>query len=177
MEVIEMPSSRGREVSVQPGGIPHARAAAEEAATGGEEAAERTASQASTSGREGSESTAPKGEPVEARQRPTSRPMRINDQRVYRRGDWEMVELADGRPVYSVDYYTSAITPRYLVALREEFNVPLSVELLAPGANDLPSRPPPGYVTLSAEYFRAGLRLPFHPFLRQALTRLNVVPA
>ncbi|GMN58140.1 hypothetical protein TIFTF001_027233 [Ficus carica] len=35
-------------------------------------------------------------------------PLRINDQRVYRRGDWEMVELADGRPVYSVDYFTAS---------------------------------------------------------------------
>ncbi|GMN47478.1 hypothetical protein TIFTF001_016646 [Ficus carica] len=156
-----------------------ARPTAEVVATGGE-AVERTASQASTSGREGSESSgssAPKGEPIEARQRPTGRPMRINDKRVYRRGDWEMMELADGRRVYSVDYFTSAVTPRYLAALREEFGIPLSVELLALGANDLPSRPPPGYITLSAEYFRAGLHLPFHPILRRALTRLNVAPA
>ncbi|GMN45071.1 hypothetical protein TIFTF001_014270 [Ficus carica] len=178
VEIIETPTSRGREVSAQHA-VSQARVAVEEVATGGE-AVERTASQASTSGREGSESSgssAPRGEPIEARQRPSGRPMRINDQRVYRRGDWEMVELADGRPVYSVDYFTSAITPRYLAALREEFDVPLSVELLAPGADDLPSRPPPGYITLSAEYFKAGLRLPFHPFLRRAFTRLNVAPA
>ncbi|GMN36693.1 hypothetical protein TIFTF001_042495 [Ficus carica] len=177
VEINETPTSQGMEV-VQPA-TSQARPAAEVVTTGGE-AAERTASQASTSGREGSESSgssAPKGEPIEARQRPSGRPMRINDQRVYRRGDWEMMELADGRPVYSVDYFTSAITPRYLAALREEFGIPLSVELLAPGADDLPSRPPPGYITLSAEYFRAGLRLPFHPFLRRALTRLNVAPA
>ncbi|GMN62591.1 hypothetical protein TIFTF001_031663 [Ficus carica] len=177
-EINETPTSRGREVSVQPA-VSQARATAGEVATRGE-AVERTASQASTSGREGSESagsSAPKGEPIEARQRPSGRPMRINDQRVYHRGDWEMVELADGRPVYSVDYFTSAITPRYLAALREKFSIPLSVELLAPGADDLPSRPPPGYITLSAEYFWAGLRLPFHPFLRRALTRLNVAPA
>nr|GMN19413.1 hypothetical protein TIFTF001_048608 [Ficus carica] len=173
-----MPTSRGREVSAQHA-VSHSRVAAEEVATKGE-AVERTASQASTSVREGSESSgssAPRGEPIEARQRPSGRPMRINDQRVYRRGDWEMVELADGRPVYSVDYFTSAITPRYLAALREEFDIPPSVELLAPGADDLLSRPPPGYITLSAEYFGAGLRLPFHPFLRRALTRLNVAPA
>ncbi|GMN31443.1 hypothetical protein TIFTF001_041590 [Ficus carica] len=178
VEIIETPTSRGREVSMQHA-VSQARVAAEEVATGGE-AVERTASQASTFGREGSESSgssAPRGEPIEARQRPSGRPMRINDQRVYRRGDWEMVELADGRPVYSVDYFTSAITLRYLAALREEFDVPLSVELLAPGADDLPSRPPPEYITLSTEYFRAGLCLPFHQFLRRALTRLNVAPA
>ncbi|GMN63809.1 hypothetical protein TIFTF001_032905 [Ficus carica] len=126
---------------------------------------ERTASQASTSGREGSESSSSKGEPIKARQCPSGRSMRINDQRVYRRGDWEMMELANGCLVYTVDYFMSAITPRYLAALGEEFGVLLSVELLAPGANDLPSRPPPGYITLSAEYFRVGLRLPFQPFL------------
>ncbi|GMN66701.1 hypothetical protein TIFTF001_035763 [Ficus carica] len=178
VEIIETSTSRGREVSAQHA-VSQARVATEEVATGGE-AVERTASQASTSDREGSESSgssAPRGEPIEARQRPSGRPIRINDQRVYCRGDWEIVELADGRPVYSVDYFTSAITPRYLAALREEFDIPPSVELLAPGANDLPSRPPPGYITLSAEYFRARLRLPFQPLLRRALTKLNVASA
>ncbi|GMN30726.1 hypothetical protein TIFTF001_041497 [Ficus carica] len=88
-----------------------------------------------------------------------------------------MVELAGGHPVYSVDYFTSVVTPRYLVALRREFQIPAEVELRVPGENDLPSRPSPDYITLSAEYFRAGLRLPFHPFLRRALSRLNVAPA
>ncbi|GMN53229.1 hypothetical protein TIFTF001_022367 [Ficus carica] len=88
-----------------------------------------------------------------------------------------MVELAGGHLVYSVDYFTSAVTPRYLAAHRREFQIPAEVELRVPGENDLPSRPPPGYITLSAEYFRAGLRLPFHLFLRRVLTRLNVVPA
>ncbi|GMN59471.1 hypothetical protein TIFTF001_028552 [Ficus carica] len=141
---------------------------------------EMMTSQASTSGREGSESsesTAPVGEPVDSRNRSASRAMRINDRRVYRRSDQQMVELAGGHPVYSVDYFTSAVTPRYLAALRREFQISVEVELRVPGENDLPSRPQPGYITLSAEYFRAGLRLPFHPFLRRALTRLNVAPA
>ncbi|GMN71532.1 hypothetical protein TIFTF001_053415 [Ficus carica] len=133
---------------------------------------ERTASQANASGREGfesSESTAPAREPVDDRNRSASRAMRINDRRVYRRSDQQMVELAGGHPVYSVDYFTSVVTPRYLAALRKEFQIPAEVEL--------PSQPPPGYITLSAEYFQAGLRLLFHPFLRWALTRLNVAPA
>ncbi|GMN18672.1 hypothetical protein TIFTF001_050825 [Ficus carica] len=116
----------------------------------GGEAAERSAGQASTSGREGdsvSDSTDPSGEDTEARDRPASRGIRIND------------------------------VKRYLVALRREFNIPENVDLLVPGVDDLPSRPPSGYIALSVEYFRAGLRLPFHPFLRQALTRLNVAPA
>ncbi|GMN61760.1 hypothetical protein TIFTF001_030848 [Ficus carica] len=103
--------------------------------------------------------------------------MRINDIKVYRSADMEMVDLADDRPVYTADYYTSAVTRRYLDVLRQEFRIPDDVDLVVPGVDDLPSRPPPGYVALSAEYFQAGLRLPLHPFLRWALTRLNVAPA
>ncbi|GMN69825.1 hypothetical protein TIFTF001_038868 [Ficus carica] len=121
------------------------------------------------------EGTPPRGPP--ARPRPRSRAMRINDIKVYRRADMEMVDLADDRPVYTVDYYTSVVTRRYLDALRQEFRIPDNVDLVVPGADDLPSRPPPGYVALSAEYFRAGLRLSLHPFLRRALIRLNVALA
>ncbi|GMN65434.1 hypothetical protein TIFTF001_034490 [Ficus carica] len=140
-------------------------------------AAERTASQASTSGRSGdvaSDSTDPSGEDIHARQRLRTRGSRVNDMRVYRRADAEMVGLVGDRPVYTADYYTSAVTPRYLAALRREFSIPDDVDLVVPGPNDLPSRPPSGHIALSAEYFRAGLRLPFHPFLRRALTSFNV---
>ncbi|GMN69211.1 hypothetical protein TIFTF001_038257 [Ficus carica] len=136
----------------------------------GGDASERTARQASTSGRSGdvaSDSTDPSGEGIHARQRPRSRGARVNDMKVYRRADAEMVELAGDRPVYTADYYTSAVTLRYLAALRREFSIPDDVDLVVPGPNDLPSRPPFGYIALSAEYFRAGLRLPFHPFLRR----------
>ncbi|GMN20405.1 hypothetical protein TIFTF001_043081 [Ficus carica] len=142
--------------------------------------AERTASQASTSGRSGdvaSDSTDPSGEEIHARQRPRSRGARVNDMKVYRMADAEMVGLAGDRPVYTADYYTSAVTLRYLAALRREFSIPDDVDLVVPGPNDLPSRPPSGHIALSAEYFRAGLRLPFHPFLRRALTSFNVSPA
>ncbi|GMN64704.1 hypothetical protein TIFTF001_033781 [Ficus carica] len=88
-----------------------------------------------------------------------------------------MVELARDRPVYTADYYTSAVTLRYLTALRREFSIPDDVDIVVPGPNDLPSRPPSGHIALSAEYFRAGLRLPFHPFLRRSLTSLNISPA
>ncbi|GMN60596.1 hypothetical protein TIFTF001_029687 [Ficus carica] len=88
-----------------------------------------------------------------------------------------MAELAGGFPVYSVDFYTSAVTPEYLAALRRDFQILVEVDLRVLGENDLPSRPPPGYISLSAEYFQAGLRLPLHPFPRRALTRLNVAPA
>ncbi|GMN65307.1 hypothetical protein TIFTF001_034381 [Ficus carica] len=90
--------------------------------------------------------------------------------------DWEMMDRASDRPVYSVDYFTSTVSSLYLVALREEIVIPNYVELVVPGSNNLPSQPPPSYITLSAEFFRARLRLPFHPYLRQALTSFNVIP-
>ena len=65
----------------------------------------------------------------------------------------EMVDQASDCPVYSMDYFTWAVTPRYLATLREEFQIPSDVDLVVPGESDLPSRPPPGYITLSAEYF------------------------
>nr|GMN65922.1 hypothetical protein TIFTF001_034987 [Ficus carica] len=163
----------GRAAQTRPASVPGP------AAEGGD-AAGRTASQASTSGRSGdvaSDSTDPSGEDIHARERPRTRGSRVNDMRVYRRADAEMVGLAGDRPVYTADYYTSAITPRYLAALRREFSIPDDVDLVVPGPNDLPSRPPSGHIALSAEYFRAGLRLPFHPFLRRALTSFNVSPA
>ncbi|GMN20742.1 hypothetical protein TIFTF001_043161 [Ficus carica] len=121
----------GRAAQTRPASVPGP------AAEGGD-AAGRTASQASTSGRSGdvtSDSTDPSGEDIHARERPRTRGSRVNDMRVYRRADAEMVGLAGDRPVYTADYYTSAVTPR------------------------------------------AGLRLPFHPFLRRALTSFNVSPA
>ncbi|GMN70417.1 hypothetical protein TIFTF001_039460 [Ficus carica] len=163
----------GRATQARPASV------ADPAAEGGN-ALERTASQASTSGRSGdvaSDSTDPSGEDIHARQRLRTRGSRVNDMKVYRRADAEMVGLAGDRPVYTADYYTSAVTPRYLAALRREFNIPDDVDLVVPGPNDLPSRPPSGHIALSAEYFRAGLRLPFHPFLRRALTSFNVSPA
>ncbi|GMN61637.1 hypothetical protein TIFTF001_030722 [Ficus carica] len=105
-----------------------------------------------------------------------SRPVWINGILVYRMADMEMVDWARGRLVYMVDYLTSAVTPEYLESLLEEFQIPGDVELIVPSLNDLPFRPRLDGVTLSAEFFRAGLHLPFHPFLRWALQRLNVAP-
>ncbi|GMN71773.1 hypothetical protein TIFTF001_053447 [Ficus carica] len=76
-------------------------------------ASERTVSQANTSGREGSESsesTAPAGEPVQSRQRGRSRPLRINGLLVYRMADTEMVDREGDHSVYTLEYFTSAVT-------------------------------------------------------------------
>lgn len=78
--------------------------------------------------------------------------------------DMEMVDRAGDRPVYTMDYFTPAVTLQYLEALREELGIPNDVEMMVLGPNDLPSRPLPGYITLSTEFFRVGLCLSFHPF-------------
>ena len=80
--------------------------------------------------------------------------------------DWEMMERAGDRPIYSVDFFVPTVTFAYLAVLRKEFEIPDDVELIVPGQNDLPSWPPLDCVTLSAEFLRAGLCLPFQPFLR-----------
>ncbi|GMN60124.1 hypothetical protein TIFTF001_029208 [Ficus carica] len=63
--------------------------------------------------------------------------------------------------------------PDHLESLKEEFQIPGDIELVVPGPNDLLSRLPPDQVTLSTEFFQAGLRLPFHPFLRTSLESSN----
>ena len=51
----------------------------------------------------------------------------------------EMVDLAGGHPVYTVDYFTSAVTSQYLESLREEFGIPNDIVLMVPGPTDMPS--------------------------------------
>ena len=123
--------------------------------------AARTAGHPSTSGceeapdegLESSGSVTPSSEPIQSRQHGHSRSVRINSILVYQMADMEMVDRAGGRPVYTMDYFTSAITPEYLESLPEEFQIPGNVELVVPGSNNLPSRPPHGHVTLLVEFF------------------------
>lgn len=63
------------------------------------------------------------------------------------------MDRACDRPGYSVDYFTSVVPSQYLVAFWEEFEILNDVELMVPSPNDLLSRPLPGYITLSAEFF------------------------
>ncbi|GMN28212.1 hypothetical protein TIFTF001_044211 [Ficus carica] len=65
-------------------------------------------------GSESSGSATPPGEPIQSCQRGRSRPVRINSILVYRMADMEMVDRAGGCPIYMMDYFTSAVTPKYL---------------------------------------------------------------
>ena len=187
-EEIEQDAPPGQEAGIDrdaqaEGGAPARGAEPEQSAPVNreEEAAERSGGEVSTSGSEESEASVgaasppPTGESFEERRKST-RPQRVNGQRVRKMSDAEMERLAGDKPVYTMDYFTTGVTENYLSALRTEFNIPESVTLVVPGPGDLPSRPPRGHITLSAEFLRAGLRLPFHPFLRRALTAFNLAP-
>ncbi|GMN67630.1 hypothetical protein TIFTF001_036694 [Ficus carica] len=86
----------------------------------------RMAGQPSTSGRgegsdeefESSGSTTPWVNPSRLT---SNRPVWINGILDYQMADMEMVDRAGGRPMYTVDYFTIAITPEYLELLWEEF--------------------------------------------------------
>lgn len=62
--------------------------------------------------------------------------------------------------MYTVEYFITAVNPEYLESLRVEFLIPDEIELIVLSPDDLSSRPPLDHVTLSAKFFRAGLRLP-----------------
>ncbi|GMN60234.1 hypothetical protein TIFTF001_029321 [Ficus carica] len=75
-------------------------------------------------------------------------------------GRYGEVDRARGRPVYTVEYFITAVNPEYLESLRVEFLIPDEIELIVLSPDDLSSRPPLDHVTLSAKFFWAGLRLP-----------------
>ncbi|GMN51255.1 hypothetical protein TIFTF001_020410 [Ficus carica] len=79
--------------------------------------------------------------------------------------DMEMVDRTGGRPVYTVCYFTSAVTPEFLESLREEFQILGNIELVVSGPNDLPSCSPPGHIISRVFSSRPQLAIP--PLFRQ----------
>lgn len=89
--------------------------------------------------------------------------------------------VAGNNPYFTADYFTTVTTAEYLESLPREFEIPADIFLVILGSDDMPSRPPENHVTLSADFFQAGLRLLFHPFfhrtpvnLHMALIQLNL---
>ncbi|CAL8991184.1 unnamed protein product [Prunus brigantina] len=68
------------------------------------------------------------------------------------------------------------MTHELLERIRREYNVPKDVVFALPQADDRPSRPPRGWVTLYWEMFKNGLRLPLHPFVQRWMAFLGVAP-
>ena len=58
--------------------------------------------------------------------------------------------------------------------IRELYQVPDYMECQLPRLFDQPTRPPLGHVAMYKDYFFKGLRLPLHPFFREALLNLDV---
>ena len=55
---------------------------------------------------------------------------------------------------YPIDYITCATTPTDLLKLRNLYNIPEEVLFIIPRKDDVPSRPPRGYVTMHLESFK-----------------------
>ena len=66
------------------------------------------------------------------------------------------------------------MTEKELALIRMYYQVPDYVQLHLPGPADQPTRPPPGFIAIYWDYFIRGLRLPFHPFIRDMLLNLDI---
>ncbi|KAI9177372.1 hypothetical protein LWI28_014375 [Acer negundo] len=85
-------------------------------------------------------------------------------------GEWE----AD----WSIDAIRSTMTPTSLETLERSYGIPKNIVLRLPKKGHLASSPPQGAVTLHSTLFEFGIKLPFHPFLRefQQLYQLKIHP-
>ena len=77
---------------------------------------------------------------------------------------------------YLIDYITCATTPTDLLKLRTLYNIPEEVLLVIPGKDDIPSRPPRGYVTMHLESFKLGARLPLQHYFAKILSGMHLAP-
>ena len=80
------------------------------------------------------------------------------------------------RPIsqFEVDRHPSRMTKRELDMIRQLYNVPDYMDFRLPEPSDQPTRPPPGCTAIYRDYFIKWLRLPLHPFMREALLNLDV---
>ena len=70
--------------------------------------------------------------------------------------------------------FPSSLSLASFRGLRKRFSIPLSVSLLQPLPEDLPTRPRKGYAAVHEASLRGGLRLPFQSVIQDLLVRLNV---
>lgn len=104
------------------------------------------------------------------------------DERASHRGDPEVEQYAmTEEPVdYSEEWGASRvpsnITLKRLGEIRERYCVLHYVEMLVLEAHERPCYPRPGCVAVSEYLFKAGMRLPLHPFFRTVLRNFMLSP-
>ncbi|XP_052291913.1 uncharacterized protein LOC127900751 [Citrus sinensis] len=77
---------------------------------------------------------------------------------------------------YPIDYIACATTPTDLLKLRTLYNIPEEILLVIPGKDDVPSRPPRGYVTMHLQSFKLGARLPLQRYFAKILGGMHLAP-
>ncbi|KAH9726293.1 hypothetical protein KPL70_008213 [Citrus sinensis] len=77
---------------------------------------------------------------------------------------------------YPIDYIACATTPTDLLKLRTLYNIPEEILLVIPGKDDVPSRPPRGYVMMHLESFKLGARLPLQRYFVEILGGMHLAP-
>ena len=77
---------------------------------------------------------------------------------------------------YPIDYIACATTPTDLLKLRNLYNIPEEVLLVIFGNDDVPSRPPRGYVTMHLESFKLEARLPLQCYFAKILGGMHLAP-
>lgn len=85
-------------------------------------------------------------------------------------------EPQEEKVFFSIDKVKSTVGTKELKHLRSFYFINKGIELRECKAGDVPSRPPPGEVTLHTSFFQNGLRLPFHPVFREILYRWGTAP-
>ena len=70
--------------------------------------------------------------------------------------------------------FPSSLSLASFRGVRKLIRIPLSVSLLRPLPEDLPTRPRKGYAAVHEASLRGGLRLPFQSVIQDLLVRLNV---
>jgi hypothetical protein len=79
------------------------------------------------------------------------------------------------RPI-EADRIASTVTEADLAVLRVKYQIPASVHLRVPGPNERANAPRFDELSLYVADFEAGLRLPFHPCIREVLWFLGLSP-
>ena len=73
-----------------------------------------------------------------------------------------------------MDRHPSKMMSREMNLLKEFYQISDYVEFRLPRPSNQPTRPPSGYMVIYKDYFLKELRLPLHPFFKEALLNLDV---